>query len=80
MLAYVSQAYESGEEQHKHKQVIKGEFFVLKKPSQLFKKLQNLKSLPNTGAMHELRAVPDSPWETMTWELLLSGSRGINLN
>lgn len=34
MLAYESQACESGEEQYKHKHAIKGEFFVLKEPSQ----------------------------------------------
>lgn len=80
MLAFVSQAWESGEEQYKCKHVIKGEFFFLKEPSQPFKKLQNPRSLPNTGAMHELRAVTDPPWETTTWQLLLSGSWGINLN
>lgn len=70
----MSQACESGEEQCKHKPVIKGEFFVLKESSQPFKKLQNLRSLPSTGAMHELRAVTGPPWETVVEELLLSGS------
>lgn len=61
MLAYVGQGCESGEEQYKHKHIIKGEFFVLKEPSQPFKKLQNLRSLTNTGVMNALRAVTDPP-------------------